>query len=132
VDAHLRACDPDFVRALERRVDLTSYAQKLASRAVTLEAWQGERLVGLVAVYLNDPAGRRGYVSSVSVLPGWAGRGIARSLMERCLKEARRLGYEELSLEVDPQNARATRLYAALGFLPCAPRGEMQLQSLRL
>jgi len=116
IAAHLAACDADFVPPLSRRVDIAAYADKLVGHAVRFEAWEGGRLVGLVAAYCNDPDGCRAFVTSVSVLRGWAGRGIAVALMERCLSHARRLGFRRVALEVDAANGPARRLYEKLGF----------------
>lgn len=50
------------------------------------------------------------------VLGPWQGAGIARTLMEWLLGEARRRGAEQLYLSVWTQNHRAKRFYAGYGF----------------
>jgi ribosomal protein S18 acetylase RimI-like enzyme len=45
-------------------------------------AWVGEELVGAV---LCGHDGRRGYINHLAVHPGWRRRGIARSLVRRCM-----------------------------------------------
>ncbi len=116
LEAHLRRCADDFVPALGARVDLADYAGKLSRRAVTFEAWSGRRLVGLVAAYLNDPDGREGFVTSVSVDESWRGQGIARELLDRLREHAASLGLARLRLETAKGDARAEALYRGLGF----------------
>lgn len=116
VEAHLRLCDASFVPALGGRVDIAAYARKIREAAVTFEAWHGGRLVGLVAAYLDGPAGGQGFVTSVSVEPGLAGRGIGEQLMHNCIGRARERGFGRLVLEVGAANERAIALYRRLGF----------------
>jgi len=114
--AHLRACDDRFVPRLSSRVDLGSYAQKIARHASRCEAWQGDKLVGLVAIYANDLEHRIAHVTSVSVLAGHGGHGIAARLLSQGLVHAHALGMRRATLEVARDNAPALRLYHALGF----------------
>jgi len=43
-------------------------------------------------------------------------RGIARALMEACLKEAHRGGKRRMTLETTPAMTAAQRLYESMGF----------------
>lgn len=69
-----------------------------------------------VAVGLLGVRGRHGWVSGVGVVPGWRGRGLGRSVMERLLQTARELHLSRLSLEVLLANEPAITLYQSLGF----------------
>lgn len=115
---HLRQCASQFDPPLDQRVDLPQYAEKLVSRSVTLEAWCRERLVGLVAAYLNAQAEPpTAFVSSVSVLAAFRSQGIAKRLLHCCHREAKRLGIGTISLEVSPGSAAAVSLYSNLGYV---------------
>jgi len=114
---HLTRCDADFVPPLSDRVDIAVYARKIAARAVRFEAWASGELIGLVASYCNDEEGGVAFVTSVSVLKDWRGRGVASRLMERCVRHAEELGLRRVELEVDGRNARAIRLYEEKGFM---------------
>lgn len=115
--AHLRAADGSFAPLLSSRVDLADYADKLAARARRVEAWQDDTLVGLIALYANDPA-RGGFITNVSVLPGHQGQGIAGELLRRTLALATELGLPRLRLEVYADNTAALALYRRHGFQP--------------
>jgi ribosomal protein S18 acetylase RimI-like enzyme len=112
---HLSRCDESFVPPLSDRVDIADYAHKIAGMAMRFEAWDSA-LVGLLAVYCNDRERGVAYVTSVSVLQEWRGRGIAASLVERCIAHARAEGFRRVELEVDAENANAVRLYEHQGF----------------
>ncbi|HTP49581.1 MAG TPA: GNAT family N-acetyltransferase [Anaeromyxobacteraceae bacterium] len=129
--AHLEACDEQFRPPLSARVELARYAGKIRARARTFEAWQGEVLAGLVAAYF-DPAARSAYVTSVSVLPQFGRRGIARRLMEACLAHATRAGTTKVSLEVAAASPGAVSLYAQLGFEESGRSGENLFMTLTL
>jgi ribosomal protein S18 acetylase RimI-like enzyme len=117
---HLRANDHAFQPPLSSRTDLMDYSRKLVDHAVRLEAWVGDDLVGLVAVYCNSKDRDAAFVSNVSVLADYAGRGIARRLMQLAVAHVVELGFSSLCLEVDPGSVVAMRLYLALGFQPTA------------
>jgi ribosomal protein S18 acetylase RimI-like enzyme len=125
---HLMRCESDFTPPLAERVEISAYAQRIFARAVRFEAWEGVRLIGLVAAYCNDPVRRSAFVTSVSVLGEWQGRSIASRLMNACIRYVTEAGFEHLELEVDAQNGRAIRLYEKMGFRPKpATPGVMQL-----
>jgi ribosomal protein S18 acetylase RimI-like enzyme len=114
---HLSRCDADFVPPLSGRVEIKDYARKIVSNATRFEAWSGGTLVGLVAAYCNDREKRIAYITSVSVLREWTGKGIASHLMSRCVEHAKTSGMRQMSLEVAGGNAPAIELYEESGFI---------------
>ncbi|WP_372898506.1 GNAT family N-acetyltransferase [Stieleria sp.] len=130
---HLEACSGQFQPPLADRVDLPSYAEKLFRRSVTWEAWHREKLVGLVACYLDletQPA--KAFVSNVSVLQAYRSQGIARQLMACCHREVMQRGVQEIALEVSAGNAPAIALYSKLGYRRSATKGQNVLMQLIL
>ncbi len=113
IGRHLEACSARFVPPLDTRVAIPTYAAKLADRAERFEAWDGSRLIGLVAVYCTVES-REAFVSNVSVEPGFARQGIGRTLLRLAIDHARRHA-DSIVLEVD-QEAAALALYVDLGF----------------
>lgn len=116
IRAHLRACDGRFVPSLGNRVDIDAYAAKLADRAASFEAWNGNLLVGLVAAYMNDRATGCGHVTNVSVASDHEGRGVASRLMRMCLEAARESGMSVMTIEVSADNSRSMGLCRRFGF----------------
>lgn len=121
--AHLERCDASFRPPLHTRVDLASYADKLAARAARFEAWAEGRLVGLVAAYLDGP---EGWITDVSVEPAAAGRGIASALVGRCVEHAEGLRRASIALEVSTESEGARRIYERLGFRTVAREGAFE------
>lgn len=113
----LLRCDNDFVPPLSGRVEIGSYAQKIAYKTARFEAWVDGALVGLVAAYCNDSECRTAYITSVSVLQDWQGRGTASQLMQQCIANVTMLGFEHIELEVDSENVGAVRLYEKMSFV---------------
>ncbi len=114
---HLLRCDADFVPPLSGRVEIEGYSQKIASKATRFEAWSGDTLVGLVAAYCNDQEKCIAYITSVSVLKEWAGKGIAARLISQCIEHAKASGMRQISLEVAEDNMPAIKLYEKYGFV---------------
>jgi ribosomal protein S18 acetylase RimI-like enzyme len=129
---HLERCAADFVPALNDRVDIEAYAAKLAALSVCFEAWADAELVGLVAAYMNDRARGVAFVSSVSVVPGRRGTGIAARLLRDCLECAKLERMKRVTLEVGCENRSAVRLYEALGFGRDEVKGDRARMSLGL
>jgi ribosomal protein S18 acetylase RimI-like enzyme len=116
IENHLKECDDFFVPKLSSKVDVSVYAQKLAKHAVNFEAWNTNLLVGLVSVYVNDQHNRLAFISNVSIISTFAGRGIGKALLKECIEYAKNLKFKTVGLEVSVLNARAFNLYTKLGF----------------
>jgi len=122
---HLRTCEADFVPPLCGRVEIKDYVKKIANRATRFEAWYGGTLIGLVAAYCNDQEKRVAYVTSVSVLRVWKGKGIATRLMCYCIEHARASGMRQISLEVAGDSTAAIKLYKKSGFVAGKANGPL-------
>jgi ribosomal protein S18 acetylase RimI-like enzyme len=129
---HLSRCDSAFVPPLSGRVEIRDYAKKIARKAMRFEAWSGGTLVGLVAVYLNDQEKRIAYITSVSVLQAWAGKGIVARLMSWCVEYSKASGMRQINLEVAEDNTPAIRLYENNGFVAGKANAPFVTMSLNL
>jgi mycothiol synthase len=91
------------------------------SVGTTLAAFQGDNLVGNLALFWdeaeNQRSGRKvGFTEYIFVRPGWRGKKIGRSLICAGLAHLKQQGLAEAHLEVRAQNQNALRLYADLGY----------------
>ncbi|ASY79965.1 GNAT family N-acetyltransferase [Pectobacterium polaris] len=116
IACHLRACDDVFVRALESRVEIAAYADKIARLAYCIEGWRDERLVGLVAAYFNSQT-RIAFITNVSVLAEAQGVGSGGILLEQCITKMQDLGAIEIRLEVEESNQVARSFYLKHAFI---------------
>jgi ribosomal protein S18 acetylase RimI-like enzyme len=74
------------------------------------------KVVGNASLMQVDRRARRFVIANVAVHPDYRRKGIARSLVEACLKRCREDHASELLLQVDRDNNAAQVLYASLGF----------------
>lgn len=86
--------------------------------------WDGETLTGCGALRALDAT--HGEVKSMRTAQTHLRRGVAATMLDHILAEARRRGYARLSLETGSMAyfAPAHALYARAGFRPCAPFGD--------
>jgi len=84
-------------------------------------AWDGRELMGCGALKQLTP--RHGEVKSMRTALGHRREGVASAMLTHILLEARRRGYERVSLETGSMAAfaPARRLYAKFGFEECGP-----------
>lgn len=90
-------------------------------------AWDGDELVGLGALNdLGDGGSEgEGELKSMRTAPAHLRRGVARSMLDHLVAEARRRKYRRVSLETGNTApfAAARSLYATAGFVECGPFG---------
>jgi GNAT superfamily N-acetyltransferase len=129
---HLRRCDALYVPPLSERIEIGPYGSKIATRAERFEAWSGRALIGLVAAYCNDPELRAVYITSVSVLKDWQGRGVASRLVNQSVAFATEHGFKTVELEVNGGNLPAVRMYTTMGFELKEDEGQTNRMTLSL
>ncbi len=143
---HFVAMRPEHVaqvHAVERSVYAVGgwtaavFADAIGSGHECWTAWCGEQLVGHAVM---AAARGRAHLLNISVRPSAQRRGHGRALATHMIDRARRRGAAAITLEVRPSNARAGRLYRALGFIEIgrrknfyrAPKESARLLELRL
>ena len=125
--SHLTECDNNFIPPLSSRVDLQTYSRKIFEKSVSFEAWLDSVLVGMINAYLDDASELTGFITNVSILKEYMGKGIASTLLEICLKHARCLGFRRIRLEVSRESTAAIKLYSLAGFRVIKESGENML-----
>jgi putative acetyltransferase len=88
--------------------------------------WEGDELAGCGA--LKELSAVHGEVKSMRTASAFRRRGVAARLLHHIIDEARRRGYQRLSLETGrvAYFEPARNLYASFGFENCAPFGDYQ------
>jgi putative acetyltransferase len=83
--------------------------------------WDGDQLAGCGALKALDDG--HAEIKSMRTADAYRRRGVASTLLEHLIAEAMRRGYRRLSLETGSMDyfEPARRLYAAFGFVECAP-----------
>ena len=116
IDYHLSECNTLFKPHLNSYVNIKDYSKKIRKYATTFEAWNCNKLVGLVACYLNDKESKNGHITNVSVIVSEQRKGIAETLISNTINESLNNGFETITLEVEEDNASAIKLYQKLNF----------------
>lgn len=117
IRSHLLQCNRLFLNELKSRADLDVYSEKLSSRAELLHVSERGRVIALLAYYV-DEVKSEAFVSNVSVIREFEGRGLAKNLLqtlESRISSENRTGIA-IRLEVLRLNERAIRLYRSLGY----------------
>jgi ribosomal protein S18 acetylase RimI-like enzyme len=115
VQQHLITCSNTFVPSLDSYVNINEYSKKIFEQAILFTKFNGDELVGLVAVY-DNPTEQFGWITNVSVDPEYSGKGIATELLNRCYKYFETKKYFSIFLEVFVNNDKAIKLYIKQGF----------------
>lgn len=126
------ACNDFFVPKLDSKVNLKEYSSKLFKKATRFEAWDKSVLIGLVATYYNDHIPHIGFISNVSVLFEYSGKGIASNLLKMCTTFGQNNNFHELKLEVSTQNHPAIKVYENHGFKTLSQKEGSLTMSLNL
>lgn len=116
IKCHLESCDSLYEPSLHARVNIDQYAEKIYENANCFEAWDGGRLIGLIAVYLSDRTSQSCFVTNVSVLEKYHGSGLALDLMKFFITKAVELKCKYIALEVGRKNLKAIHFYEKVGF----------------
>ena len=100
----------------------------------TLFAYRDEnKIIGIVVLnetqdeeysdieWLTKPGSKNLVVHRLAVLPGYQGRGIARTIMDHAEQFAATNGYESIRLDTFSQNPRNQRFYTNRGYTDLGP-----------
>ncbi|WP_215522687.1 ribosomal protein S18-alanine N-acetyltransferase [Varibaculum prostatecancerukia] len=94
--------------------------QMLTARyGLALGLWEEELLVGAVLLEVLVPESE---LHSLAVQPAKRSRGLGSVLLKSAITEARKLGANEMFLEVRSSNQAAIALYERAGFTPLSVR----------
>lgn len=120
----LREGDLAYVAALEAQIHaapwtLRNFRDALAAGYL---AWAGEREGRILAYGVLMLGPGEAQILNVSVVPDARRQGFGRRLLRRFIDDARRLGAEQVFLEVRVSNAAAIALYQSESFAAVARR----------
>lgn len=115
IEVHLRKTSDRFTPPLDTYVNIEEYATKIKNNSNTFEAWNDKNLIGLIAVYMNRE-NKIAYITSVSVFKEYLKKGIASTLLSRCIQFYKKLNFFRIDLEVFAINKYAVGFYRKKGF----------------
>jgi ribosomal protein S18 acetylase RimI-like enzyme len=111
---HLTHCNDGFKPPLNTKVSIEAYGKKILENGIVFEAWGGNVLIGMVAMYVNE--NNEGYITNVSVYSEYRGKGIAGQIFYNLLAYSEENNISSIKLEVNASNVLAISLYKKFGF----------------
>jgi len=132
IEMHLNKCSRIFSPPLDTYVDIHKYAKKIRLNSVTVEAWLENEVIGLIGCYLNNKEILSGYITNLSVRQDYQNNGIALKLVELTIKEALKLKFKTITLEVDVENSKVIEIYKRSGFVLSSRVGSKYIMINRL
>ncbi len=128
---HLIQCNDEFIPKLDTRVNLEEYSNKIEQFAITFEAWYNEKLVGLIATYLNQE-NELGFITNVSVVKNYMGVGVASKLLEMCINYMEDRNIKNIKLEVSCSNIPAINFYKKYNFVAIENKEDTLIMNLKI
>ena len=104
-------CSNQFNPPFASSVDITEYAKKIRDNALTIETWDNDELVAIIAAYVN---GDKLYIPYICTKYKCAGLGLGQAGFDYLMKTIN--DCKEVELEVRKNNVKAINFYHKLGF----------------
>ena len=87
INIHIQ-CDNDFVPQLSSRVNIVDYATKLFTYADIVTISNGNFIIGVLAIYLNDFYSKIGYVTSICIRKEFRRNNLSKTLLDIAIEKA--------------------------------------------
>ena len=108
---HFNKSADSFNPPLYTYVVIKDYARKIFDNAMTFEAWDDEKLVGLAAVYFNNITEKIAFWTNLSVLTEYRKEGVALKLTSQVLDYGKTKCFKRIDLEVKAINKPIIRFH---------------------
>ena len=110
---YLKYTDKFFEPNLSSYVqDLRAYAKKIHNNALIIEAYKYNKLVGLLAIYLNSS---KAFITHFCVVPSERSKGLGRILFTLAVENAQKHSCKSIELECYTSNTKAQNFYLKQG-----------------
>jgi len=129
----IRLCDDAFDEGFFRQPDYEARLEKIDRFAEFYAAYAEGELAGYAALYNNDLASRKAFITSIGVRPSFRKRRIGSELMQKCIDRAKEKGMRCLRLEVRKDNKTAISFYRRHAFVTereCSPESDFMILAL--
>lgn len=116
LEIFLTSVDGDFPIPISKKQELGAYARKLHDKATLCAAYDGSKIIALVAGYTDNLCNEMAYISLVATLPQVRGRGLATELIKDFISICEEKKIKAAHLYAVPTNTSAIHMYRRLGF----------------
>lgn len=113
----LKKVNNEFPVPLSEKQDLERYAEKLLEKAtLCYKIDEKNQVIALVAGYTDCLSNNMAYISMVSTLPEYQGKGIATELVKKFINICIDKSISGIHLYAVEENTSAVKIYKKLGF----------------
>ncbi|MAP80966.1 MAG: hypothetical protein CL526_07735 [Aequorivita sp.] len=113
-------------------VDVEEYVDKLLKYATIVPYFSQGVLMGFISYYNNDEFKKNAFLTMILVSKDYQGKGIGKLLLEFSIRDIQNSGFENYSLEVLKNNAKAIAFYKSYGFIQKEDRDQLWLMEKKL
>ena len=124
VESFLREVDEEFPIPLSSKVDISALAKKYIEKATLCCRFKDERIIAMVAGYLDNTKDQMGYISLVATTADARRKGYSSTLLAEFLELARSKGLKAVHVYTHKTNMRAVGMYRKVGFEEYFPAEE--------
>lgn len=112
---YFTSSNQEFIPALDERVNLEEYVEKIAKNADIFWIKNQEKVCGMCAIYFN--IGIDAFITSINIRQEFQRKGCAQLLINRVINEAKRRDIKKIRLKVYQENSKAINFYDKVGFI---------------
>lgn len=114
----LKCCSSSlFNKTLNNESILIELAKKFSISAHVVQICNDNKLVGFAAYYCNDFENKNAFLSMIVILKEYQSMGAGGVLLKYIIEDCKRVGMDNLLLEVDKKNEFAINFYLKKGFV---------------
>lgn len=120
----LQEVDAEFPIPLSSKVDIQDLSKKYCEKATLCVHCEGERIIAMVAGYLENTPNELGYISLVATTSEARRKGYSSALLRDFLVLATNKGLKGVHVYTHKSNFRAVGMYRKVGFVDYSPADE--------
>lgn len=116
IEGLLRIVDDELKPALSTRVDIHTFAEKIAANATVFSTYMDGRMIGFISIYCNNVRDKAAYLPMMAVEKEYRRSGTGSLLLDLSISYLKSIGFKTFRLEVFKSNKRALAMYLSHGF----------------
>lgn len=113
---YIYACDNAYTISVLKRVDFPKLFDKIDKNAIFLGAEYEKERVGYAAFYANDLKNKIAYLTLICIADKYQRLHVGSVLMKKCIELSKKMGMNQIRLEVLKQDVHAILFYKSFGF----------------
>jgi RimJ/RimL family protein N-acetyltransferase len=112
---HLEEVDDLFKPKLSSSINLEEFSDKIFNKCITFEAWNNNKLIGLLSGYYNDQSTLIAFWNHWAVNASYHGIQCGIRILKEALNYGKEMKFKEINLEVNKNNTKVIEIYSKSG-----------------